>query len=61
MKSHCQHDYENPVRIGRANYACPKCGADISLELFFMMAYELDDIKLPQVSMLDCVSNKETT
>ena len=29
----CSHDYENYVRKGRARYHCPKCGADISMEV----------------------------
>ena len=29
----CQHDFDKPIRKGRARYACPKCGQDISLEL----------------------------
>lgn len=33
----CHHDYENPIRKGRAHYVCQKCGADITLELVLMM------------------------
>lgn len=29
----CSHDYVNAVRIGRFTFACPNCGADISLEI----------------------------
>jgi len=29
----CHHDYERPVRKGRARYHCPLCDADISLEV----------------------------
>ena len=29
----CKHDYDNPVRKGRANLRCPKCDKDITLEL----------------------------
>jgi len=36
----CEHDYENPVRKGRAHYECPKCGADITLDLMFIMEAE---------------------
>ncbi len=32
----CEHDYDHPVRKGRANLRCPKCGKDITLELVFM-------------------------
>lgn len=38
LRQKCEHDYENPIRKGRAHYVCPKCGADISLEL--AMIYE---------------------
>ena len=31
----CQHDFDKPIRKGRAWYACPKCGKDISLEYVF--------------------------
>jgi len=29
----CNHDYDNPIRKGRADYHCRKCGADITLDL----------------------------
>lgn len=29
----CDHDYENPIRKGRAHYVCPVCGQDITMEL----------------------------
>jgi transposase-like protein len=29
----CAHDYENPIRKGRAHYECQKCGADITIAL----------------------------
>lgn len=29
----CNHDYENPIRKGRAHYVCPKCDKDYTLEL----------------------------
>lgn len=32
----CDHDYEHPVRKGRATYLCPTCGEDITLTLVFM-------------------------
>jgi len=28
----CSHDYDNPKRLGRLHYHCPKCDADISLD-----------------------------
>lgn len=32
----CEHDFSNAIRKGRANYECPKCHEDISLEWYFM-------------------------
>ena len=29
----CEHDYESPIRKGRAHLVCRKCGADITLAL----------------------------
>lgn len=36
----CEHDYENPIRKGRAHYVCRKCGADITLELAMILEAE---------------------
>lgn len=36
MSEDCTHDYENPIRKGRAYYVCPDCGADISLQVILM-------------------------
>lgn len=32
----CNHDYQNPVRKGRADYHCPLCDEDLTLELVLM-------------------------
>lgn len=32
----CEHDYENPVRLGRAHYICKDCKDDITLALVLM-------------------------
>ena len=32
----CSHDYDNPKRLGRLHYHCPKCDADISLDCFMI-------------------------
>lgn len=32
----CDHDFDNPKRIGRAHYECRKCGKDISLTLMMI-------------------------
>lgn len=32
----CSHDYQNPIRKGRADYHCRKCDTDITLELVLM-------------------------
>ena len=29
-------DYENAIRVGRANWRCPKCNRDLTLELVLM-------------------------
>ena len=34
------HDYDNPVRAGRADLRCRKCGKDITLELVLMQEVE---------------------
>lgn len=36
MEKDCKHDFEHPVRLGRAKYICPKCDKDITLELVFI-------------------------
>jgi hypothetical protein len=36
----CRHDYERPVRKGRARYHCPLCDADISLEIVMLAEAE---------------------
>lgn len=36
----CRHDYEHPVRKGRARYHCPKCGKDISMEVILLAEAE---------------------
>jgi len=51
----CHHDYTNPIRKGRASYACPKCGADISLALFLMWTAEHEGVTMPDNIVPDCV------
>lgn len=34
MKNCCNENIDNAVRKGRANYACPVCGGDVSLVWF---------------------------
>lgn len=36
----CEHDYENPRRVSRASFVCPKCGADISMAVILIAAAE---------------------
>ena len=43
MKKECEHDYDNAKRIGRANYRCPKCGEDISLEVILIEEAKRND------------------
>lgn len=33
-RAHCQHDYDNPRRVGRAHWVCRGCGRDITVRLF---------------------------
>lgn len=40
LQQKCQHDYENPIRRGRAHYVCQKCGKDITLELAMILEAE---------------------
>jgi hypothetical protein len=35
--NNCLHDLDNAIRKGRASYACPMCGADVSLSYFLYM------------------------
>ena len=35
-KKDCKHDYDKPIRKGRAHYVCPKCGKDITMDLLFI-------------------------
>ena len=39
----CQHDYDNPVRKGRAWLVCKDCGADITLAIVLMSDEWWDD------------------
>ena len=32
----CPHDYDNPIRKGRAHYVCKDCGDDITLLLVLL-------------------------
>lgn len=43
----CKHDYEHPVRYGRADWRCPKCKKNIMLELVFMRE-ALDSLPAPK-------------
>jgi len=36
MIKKCKHDYENPIRKGRANYICRKCKKNIALDLVYI-------------------------
>ena len=36
----CPHDYDNPIRKGRAHYVCRKCGEDISLTVILLYEAE---------------------
>jgi tRNA(Ile2) C34 agmatinyltransferase TiaS len=42
----CNHDYESPVRHGRADYRCRLCGQDITLELYLMAEADVEEEKL---------------
>lgn len=39
----CEHDYDNPVRKGRAWLVCKDCGADITLAIVLMSDEWWDD------------------
>lgn len=41
----CEHDFENPVRAGRAWYVCRNCGEDISMEVIMMCDAENNNLK----------------
>lgn len=36
MNKECKHDYDSPIRLGRANYVCKDCKQDISLILMMI-------------------------
>lgn len=42
----CNHDYKNPVKLGRAKYICHKCKEDITLDLVFIIEAEEHSKKL---------------
>jgi len=37
----CQHSYKHTIRKGCAKYICPKCKADITMELLLLMSAKL--------------------
>lgn len=43
MSNPCKHDYEHPIRKGRACFLCPICNEDITLELVLMKELEEKD------------------
>lgn len=47
MSTPCPHDYEHPVRKGRAHYVCALCGEDITMDLAFMVEADEDDCAEP--------------
>lgn len=38
----CDHDYDNPRRLGRANYECRKCGTNISMDMVLLAEADED-------------------
>jgi hypothetical protein len=42
----CEHNYDTPIRKGRAKWLCRKCGQDITLELVMIHeATETENMK----------------
>jgi len=41
----CPSALEEPVRRGRAYYACKKCGKDVSMYLYFLFKTKEDDME----------------
>lgn len=39
----CPHDYDNPIRKGRAHFVCRKCGEDISLTVILLYEAEQNE------------------
>ena len=42
MDKDCKHDYENPIKLGRANYICRKCKKNITIDLVYLMEEGLE-------------------
>jgi len=36
FKKECKHDYDNPIRKGRAKYHCRKCDKDITIDIILL-------------------------
>ena len=43
LPASCSHDYENCVRKGRARYHCPKCDADITLDVILIAEAKMEE------------------
>lgn len=40
----CEHDFESPLKLGRAYYICRHCGKNITLDLVLMMEAEIEAV-----------------
>ena len=43
LTEECNHDYEHPKRLGRANYVCRKCGENISLLVILLYEAQMEE------------------
>lgn len=65
MTQECKHDYDNPIRLGRANYVCKDCKQDISLMVIMIeevkqMTQEKKHSELPWYPNFNCHIDKVT-
>lgn len=58
MPTDCSHDYDHPIRKGRAHYVCPKCGEDITLALAFMDMAAYDERTKEELERIQLTTKK---
>jgi len=40
MTTSCNHNYEKAIKKGRCYYVCPKCGGDITMQIYLVSLLE---------------------
>ncbi len=49
-----EHDFENPIRKGRASWFCSKCGEDISLMILLLEEAKMEELDLDEERVPEC-------